>query len=83
MPVLDGVSATREIRQGRAGVQHAHVPILAVTAYAMAGDREKMLGSGMDGYVAKPMQFEELRAAIDAVLSKEGQGDPEGMRPRL
>ena len=83
MPVLDGVSATREIRQGRAGVQHAHVPILAVTAYAMAGDREKMLGSGMDGYVAKPMQFEELRAAIDAVLGKEGQGDPEWVRPRL
>ena len=70
MPVLDGVSATREIRQGRAGVQNAHVPILAVTAYAMAGDREKMLGAGMDGYVAKPMQFEELRAAIDAVLGK-------------
>jgi PAS domain S-box-containing protein len=68
MPVMDGVEATRRIRAS--GAAHAGVPIIAMTAYAMAGDREKLLAAGMDDYLAKPVEMEALTAVIQRVLSK-------------
>jgi len=65
MPEMDGYEATREIRTGEGG--KCHVPIIAVTANAMVGDREKCLACGMDEFVAKPIKTEVLLAAIQEV----------------
>ncbi|AGW14879.1 PAS domain S-box protein [Megalodesulfovibrio gigas] len=64
MPVMDGVEATRRIRAGEAGQDKAGVPIIALTAYAMTGDKERFLDAGMDGYLAKPVELETLQEAI-------------------
>jgi PAS domain S-box-containing protein len=68
MPVVDGVAATRAIREGRAGPDKAGLPIIAMTAYAMAGDKKKFLLAGMNGYVSKPVDMTELYTAIDQVM---------------
>jgi CheY-like chemotaxis protein len=63
MPELDGIQATaaiRESEQSRGG----HVPIIALTAHALAGDRANCLSSGMDGYLAKPYSSEDLNLAL-------------------
>jgi PAS domain S-box-containing protein len=64
MPEMDGFETTEIIRQ-RERDSGRHVPILAMTAYAMKGDREKCLAAGMDDYVCKPIQPRELWEAID------------------
>ena len=63
MPNMDGFEATAEIRRLEAAVSR-HTPILALTANAMKGDRERCLAAGMDGYVAKPLRREKLFEAI-------------------
>jgi len=63
MPVLDGLAATAAIR-AQEPPQGPHVPIIAMTAHAMRGDRERCLAAGMDGYVAKPLTTAALTAAI-------------------
>jgi CheY-like chemotaxis protein len=63
MPEMDGLEATAAIRRAELGTGR-HVPIIALTAYAMAGDREHCLASGMDGYVPKPIRVEDLRSEI-------------------
>ena len=63
MPVMDGAAATARIRSSEA--QGCRVPIVAVTAHAMAGDREKYLALGMDDYVTKPIDRQELFATIE------------------
>jgi two-component system CheB/CheR fusion protein len=68
MPVLDGVAATRTIRTDAAFRNKAKIPIIAMTAYAMAGDKEKFLDAGMNDYVSKPVDMEELERAIERVL---------------
>ena len=69
MPEMDGLQATAEIRyrEGRTG---KHVPIVAMTAHAMAGDRERCLDSGMDGYIAKPIHPGELMALITGMSAQ-------------
>lgn len=67
MPEMDGFEATREVRKREQGRQE-HIPVIAMTAHAMNGDRESCLNAGMDDYVAKPINREELRQAIERVI---------------
>lgn len=67
MPEMDGVEATRHIRQSE--TEGRRVPILAITAYAMNGDRETFLDAGMDEYLPKPVEVGELQSALDRLLS--------------
>jgi CheY-like chemotaxis protein len=67
MPEMDGFEATRAIRAGEQPRQ-THIPIVALTAHAMKGDRERCLECGMDSYVEKPIRSEELLATIDRFL---------------
>ncbi len=64
MPVMDGLETARTIRAGKAGKENETIPIVALTAYAMTGDREKFLAAGMDDYLAKPISFEMLRSLL-------------------
>jgi two-component system sensor histidine kinase/response regulator len=68
MPVLDGLATTAAIR-AQEQTQGTHVPIIAMTAHAMQGDRERCLAAGMDGYVTKPLQAADLAAAIAQLQS--------------
>jgi signal transduction histidine kinase/DNA-binding response OmpR family regulator len=67
MPEIDGLEVTKEIRRLEEKTGR-HVPIIAMTAHAMVGDKESCLGAGMDDYVAKPLQAKELFAVIDTLL---------------
>jgi PAS domain S-box-containing protein len=69
MPVMNGFEATTIIRQKEKPAGH-RLPIIALTAHAMKGDRERCLHAGMDGYVSKPIQANEFWQVIDAVLSR-------------
>jgi CheY-like chemotaxis protein/nitrogen-specific signal transduction histidine kinase len=71
MPGLDGVESTKRIR--KLGGDAAEVPIVAVTAHAMKGDREDYLAAGMDGYVSKPIRGRDLFAALKPYLSDDGE----------
>ncbi len=66
MPEMDGLTATARIRELEAP-HGRHTPIIALTAHALKGFRERCLAAGMDGYVSKPLQPEELFAAIDSL----------------
>ncbi|HUA60618.1 MAG TPA: response regulator [Verrucomicrobiae bacterium] len=69
MPEMDGLQATAEIRH-REGHKGKHLPIVAMTAHAMAGDRERCLDAGMDGYIAKPIHPAELMALITGITAQ-------------
>jgi PAS domain S-box-containing protein len=66
MPEMDGYETTRQIRKTEAA--GAHLPIIALTAYAMRGDEERCLACGMDGYVAKPLKIDQLFSVIDQIV---------------
>jgi two-component system, sensor histidine kinase and response regulator len=74
MPDMDGLEATAAIRAEEAGTDK-HVPIVAVTAYAMRSDRDRCLAGGMDGYVSKPIQLDELRLVLATVMPAESCKD--------
>jgi two-component system sensor histidine kinase/response regulator len=67
MPEMDGLQATSAIRDGEVK-SGKHIPIIAMTAHAMAGDKERCLAAGMDGYVSKPLRIEDLVSTIEGVL---------------
>ena len=73
MPVMDGVAACRAMRDRDRFGERADTPIIAMTAYAMAGDRERFLAAGMDDYVAKPVDAGALRDALERVWAGSGR----------
>jgi len=79
MPEMDGIAATKAIRTSPDLGERSRIPIIALTAHAMEGDRERFLTAGMDDHVAKPVQREELQAALArlARISLEPRQDTE------
>ncbi len=71
LPEVDGWEATRQIR---AAPGTKSVPIIALTAHAMAGDRDKALEAGCDDYDTKPIELERLLGKIEALLNRNGRG---------
>jgi signal transduction histidine kinase/ActR/RegA family two-component response regulator len=67
MPDMDGITATIKIRERERGTGK-HLPIIAMTAYAMKGDRERCISAGMDGYITKPIRQDTLLATIEEHL---------------
>ncbi|MEO8019273.1 MAG: response regulator, partial [Pseudomonadota bacterium] len=68
MPELDGLEATRRLRAGACGTHdRRNIPVIALTANAMDGDRETCLAAGMNDFLAKPVTLADLRQAIDRV----------------
>jgi CheY-like chemotaxis protein len=80
MPVMDGLSAARAIRGAEAETGAAATPIIGLTANAMAEDIERCRQAGMDGHVAKPIEWAELFDTIDRLL-KDGRGPSPEWRP--
>jgi CheY-like chemotaxis protein len=80
MPEMDGFKAAAEIRAKEAGTGR-HIPIIALTAHAMKGDRERCLQAGMDGYVSKPIQSQELFRVMEEVFADTGR-DGTSLRDR-
>jgi CheY-like chemotaxis protein len=70
MPVMDGYQAAQCIRDPQSKVLNVTIPIVAMTANAMEGDREKCLAAGMDDYIAKPVSPNKLQEALQHWLPK-------------
>jgi CheY-like chemotaxis protein len=77
MPEMDGFAATRKIRKTEQGGQD-RLPVIAMTAHAMKGDHEECLAAGMDDYLAKPINSEELRQVIERVMT--ARKEPAGIQ---
>jgi HPt (histidine-containing phosphotransfer) domain-containing protein len=78
MPEMDGFEATREIRR----LQGAkHLPIIAMTAYALQGDRERCLAAGMDDYFSKPVKLEDFQAALERWGPKDSRSFEGRLKP--
>jgi CheY-like chemotaxis protein len=75
MPEMDGIEATRAIRSPTSKARDPKVKIIAMTAHAMQGDRERCLAAGMDDYISKPIQPEELLNTIEQYISNEATSD--------
>jgi two-component system cell cycle response regulator DivK len=69
LPGMDGFAATALLKQDPAT---AAIPIIALTSMAMKADQEKSRAAGCDGYIAKPLRYQELYAAVDALLCRRG-----------
>jgi CheY-like chemotaxis protein len=67
LPVLDGWEATRRIKAGKGT---GHIPVIALTAHAMTGDREKALAAGCDDFDTKPVEIDRLIGKIEALAGK-------------
>lgn len=68
MPVMDGLEALRAIREGRSGVRAQKTPIVAMTAYSMTGDKERFISAGMNDYISKPVNSEDLEQLFRRVV---------------
>ena len=75
LPDMDGLEALRSLRSDPRTVS---IPVLAVTAQAMKGDRERFLDAGFDGYLSKPIDIDALLAAVRAYSGRTGEGVEEG-----
>ncbi len=71
MPLLDGFAVVRKLRENP---RFASLPVVAVTAYAMQGDSEKIMNSGFDGYLSKPVSSTLLAQELDRLLSRQNNG---------
>lgn len=70
MPEMNGLEATRRIRDGEAGDANRDIPIIAMTAYVMKGDRETFLASGMDEYLAKPLDMDDMLNILQTQMAR-------------
>lgn len=70
MPVMDGFEATQQIRKGEGGLGYRDIPIIALTANAMKGDKEKCLAAGMSDYLSKPISIDALKSKIWTVCAE-------------
>ena len=70
MPIMDGVEATQEIIEFEEEEELPHTPIIAVTANVLKGDRERFLGSGMDDYISKPINKDELHRVLEQITKR-------------
>jgi len=77
MPEMDGFEATRKIRDPQSNVLDHHIPIIAMTAHALQGDREKCLAAGMDDYITKPIGLSSLCAIMEKWLNPKTEQQPE------
>ncbi len=78
MPQMDGYEATRQIRSLAAGTRNPHIPIIALTAHALATDRTKCLDAGMNDYLTKPVNPGRLQQALAKALSQAGRSADRG-----
>jgi CheY-like chemotaxis protein len=81
MPVMDGLEASRRIRQHEGDAHLPRLPIVAMTANAMKGDRERCLAAGMDGYVSKPVEARRLFDEIERVFAGQHRIKTLGKKP--
>ncbi len=81
MPEMDGLEATRQIRDPGSAVRNHTVPVIAMTAHAMAGDREKCLEAGMNDYLSKPVAPEALAGKLEKWLKAESSPDADTEDP--
>lgn len=72
MPIMDGVEATKKIIQYEQETGEGHIPIVAITANALKGDRERFMGEGLDEYVTKPIKREDIQSILNQFLSHKG-----------
>jgi PAS domain S-box-containing protein len=82
MPEMDGFEATRAIRSGKTGVLDPKIPIIAMTAHAMKGDRERCLEAGMDDYISKPIAPQALAQALEKWAGNPREPSPAGAASR-
>lgn len=80
MPEMSGIEATEQIRAAEAQ-KGGHIPIVALTAFAMEGDEERCLAAGMDAYLAKPFQAQQLLAMLKRVMAPQSQHAPTQLKP--
>ncbi len=81
MPEMDGLTATQLLRSGKAGETNRNTPVIAMTAHALKGDRERFLAAGMNDYIAKPIDVGLLASAIARAASPDGHPQNTAAKP--